>query len=201
MAQGFTVDGVAGPTGAAGSTGPTGPTGAGSTVAGPTGPTGPTGATSTVAGPTGPTGATSTVAGPTGPTGATSTVAGPTGPTGATGATGPLNKTITTYNVTVSGQAVTLDLTQGNLFVVSFFNSTGATCGLAVTGGSTGQCFLVDVVQGASGSNLVTSWFSTIKWAGGSGPTLTTTVSKIDTMGFESTDPTHFQGYIVGQNI
>ena len=117
--------GATGPTGSAGNTGSTGSTG-------PTGPTGPTGASGTngTTGSTGPTG-------PTGPTGST----GSTGSTGPTGPTGPAidtpyalsyaatltpdftngtvqtttltgNVTISAFNNPVSGQAITLILTQ-----------------------------------------------------------------------------------------
>lgn len=72
---------------------------------------------------------------------------------------------------------------------------------IAITGGTVGQCFIVRILQDGVGSRTVT-WFSTIRWAGGSAPTLTTTLSKADTLGFEVTAVgSTYDGFIVGQNI
>ena len=46
-----------------------------------------------------------------------------------------------------------------------------------------GQTYSVKITQDATGSRLVT-WPSTVKWAGGSAPTLTTTASKTDRITF-----------------
>lgn len=59
---------------------------------------------------------------------------------------------------------------------------------------------ILDLIQDGTGSRTVT-WFTTIKWAGGSAPTLTTTANKIDTVGILCTSAGNYQGYIVGQNI
>jgi hypothetical protein len=45
------------------------------------------------------------------------------------------------------------------------------------------------------------TWFTTIKWAGGVAPTLTTTASKADTFGFLCTTAGNYVGYVIGQNI
>lgn len=63
-----------------------------------------------------------------------------------------------------------------------------------------GQTFVIRVVQPAAGSKTVT-WFTTIKWAGGSAPTLTTTGNKTDVFGFIVTAAGNYDGFVIGQNI
>lgn len=71
---------------------------------------------------------------------------------------------------------------------------------LTVTGEVSGHMFVVRILQDGTGSRTVT-WFSTIKWAGGSAPTLTTTAGKADTFIFRVTGSGTYDGFIVGQNI
>ena len=59
---------------------------------------------------------------------------------------------------------------------------------------------MLRLLQDGTGSRTVT-WFSTIKWAGGSAPTLTTTASKADVFGFLCTATDAYDGFVVGQNI
>ena len=70
---------------------------------------------------------------------------------------------------------------------------------IAVSNETAGQCFVVEITQDGTGSRTVT-WFSTIKWAGGSAPTLTTTASKTDSFGFRVTGTDQYLGYVIGQN-
>ncbi len=60
--------------------------------------------------------------------------------------------------------------------------------------------FIVSITQDSVGSRTVT-WFTTIRWAGGTEPTLTTTASKRDTFGFICTGAGTYDGFIVGQDI
>lgn len=94
------------------------------------------------------------------------------------------------------GATVTFNLANGNRQKVTL----GGNRTLAISNASVGQAFIIDLIQDGTGSRTVT-WFSTIKWAGGSAPTLTTTASKIDTFGFLCTSSGNYQGYIVGQNL
>lgn len=71
---------------------------------------------------------------------------------------------------------------------------------IALSGETTGQCFLIAITQDGGGSRTVT-WFSTIRWAGGSAPTLTTTGSKRDVFGFIVTGSATYDGFIIGQNL
>jgi hypothetical protein len=197
--------GLTGPTGATGSTGPTGPTGAASTVAGPTGPTGSIGTTG-LTGPTGPTGATSTVAGPTGPTGAVSTVAGPTGPTGPTGEVTLVgvqtltNKTLTapvligTKETKVAIAAAAIDLATGNYFSKTIAGATTFTLANVPAAG-TAISFILDVTNGSA---FAITWFSGVKWAAATAPTLS--ASGRDVLGFFSHDGgTTWNGFVLGK--
>jgi len=71
---------------------------------------------------------------------------------------------------------------------------------LALSNSAAGKVFILRLLQDGTGSRTVT-WFGTIKWAGGSAPTLTTTASKADTFGFICTSTDNYDAYIVGQNI
>ena len=95
------------------------------------------------------------------------------------------------------GNTATLDLSKGNIHHVTM---PGGNITLAISNGTAGQIFIVRILQDGSGSRTVT-WFTTIKWAGGSAPTLTTTASKADTLGFEVTGSNTYDGFIVGMNL
>lgn len=62
-----------------------------------------------------------------------------------------------------------------------------------------GQSFELELVQDATGSRTVT-WPSTVRWAGGTAPTLTTTANKRDFFSFTSTDGATWVGRTVGLN-
>lgn len=71
---------------------------------------------------------------------------------------------------------------------------------LALSNETVGQTFVIRLVQDGSGSRTVT-WFTTIKWAGGSAPTLTTTLNKTDVFGFICTSAGNYDGFVIGQNL
>lgn len=99
---------------------------------------------------------------------------------------------------TVSASAVTLDMSVANVHTVTLSHTAATT--ISVSNVSVGQTFIVRLLQDSTGTNLV-NWFTTIKWAGGSAPTLTTTASKADTLGFLCTSLGNYDGFIVGQNL
>lgn len=103
-----------------------------------------------------------------------------------------LNPTLTSDT---DGATVTFDLSTSAHTVTLGGNRT-----LALSNETTGQTFILRLVQDATGSRTVT-WFSTIRWAGGSAPTLTTTANKADTFGFLVTGSGTYDGFIIGQNI
>lgn len=89
------------------------------------------------------------------------------------------NKTLTKPTINGSVQGVTVDTDGATVtFDMSASNQHQVTLGgnrtFAVSNVSVGQYFAIDVIQDATGSRVPT-WFSTIKWAGGTAPTLTTT--------------------------
>jgi len=94
------------------------------------------------------------------------------------------------------GATVTFDLADGNVQQVTL----GGNRTLALSNVAVGQRFVIRLIQDGTGSRTVT-WFTTIKWVGGSAPTLTTTASKIDVFGFICTSAGNYEGYIIGQNI
>lgn len=104
---------------------------------------------------------------------------------------------IQTYTPSAAGTA-TLDLSKGNVHHITM---PAGNITIAISNGTLGQCFIVRILQDGTGSRTVT-WFSTIKWSGGSAPILTTTASKIDTFGFEvTTVGSAYDGFVIGQNI
>lgn len=97
-----------------------------------------------------------------------------------------------------SGATCTLDLSKGN---VHWITMPAGNITIAISNGYAGQNFTVRILQDATGSRTVT-WFTTIKWAGGTAPTLTTTASKADLLGFTiTTAGSAYDGFVVGQNI
>jgi hypothetical protein len=62
------------------------------------------------------------------------------------------------------------------------------------------SAFVVRVGQDGTGGRRVV-FFDTIKWAGGTAPTLTSTASKTDVFGFLCTASGYYDGYAVGYNL
>ena len=91
----------------------------------------------------------------------------------------------------------TLNVSQSNIHSITM---PAGNITIAISNETAGQCFLVEITQDGTGSRTVT-WFTTIKWAGGSAPTLTTTASKRDVFGFRVTSADNYDGFVVGQNI
>jgi len=107
----------------------------------------------------------------------------------------------TTVVSTAASGAVTLDLSTGN---VQNFTFSGSSASDAITfflsNATVGQIFMVTVTQNSGGSGTVT-WWTTIRWAGGTTPTLTTTGGQRDTFVFVTTSSVTWDGYIAGQNL
>ena len=91
---------------------------------------------------------------------------------------------------------VTFDVNEANVHTVTL----GANRIFAISNETAGQKFMIRILQDGTGSRTVT-WFSTIKWAGGSAPTLTTTANKADVVGFLVTGTDTYDGFVIGQNI
>lgn len=121
---------------------------------------------------------------------------------GSNSATVPLDITTGAYQppqtyTPAAAATATLDLALGNDHRITMPVGNAV---IALSHEKTGEKFLVSITQDSVGSRTVT-WFTTIKWAGGSAPTLTTTANKRDTFGFIVTGSGTYDGFVVGQNI
>ncbi len=94
------------------------------------------------------------------------------------------------------GATITFNLATSNIHSVTL----GGNRTLALSNEHVGQCFMLRLQQDGTGTRTVT-WFTTIKWAGGVAPTLTTTINKADLLGFVVTSAGNYDGFVVGQNI
>ena len=101
-----------------------------------------------------------------------------------------------TYTPAAAATA-TLDLDLGNNHEIQM---PAGNITIAISNETDGQFFVIDITQDGTGSRTVT-WFTTIKWAGGSAPTLTTTANKRDSFGFKCTGTDTYDGFIIGLNI
>lgn len=113
--------------------------------------------------------------------------------------TGKINHTSGMYQTLQSdtdGATVTFDMSVSNLHTVTL----GGNRTLAVSNVAAGQCFVLRLVQDGTGTRTVT-WFTTLKWAGGTAPTLTTTINKTDVFGFICTSAGNYDAFVIGQNL
>jgi hypothetical protein len=102
---------------------------------------------------------------------------------------------IQTISATVGG-TTTLDCSIYNWFIVNLWGSTT----IAITNAVAWQHFWIQYVQDATGGRTVTQ-FSTIRWAWGTAPTLTTTANKKDWVGHLCTSTGNYDGVLIAQNI
>jgi len=107
------------------------------------------------------------------------------------------NPTVTNYVETPfsanSSTAITLALTNGTVQIITLTGNATITMPTATSGKS----FIIYLKQDATGSRTVT--WSTVKWAGGTAPTITSTASRQDILSFFA-DGTNWYGVVVGQN-
>jgi hypothetical protein len=107
------------------------------------------------------------------------------------------NPTVTNYVETPysanSSTAITLDLTNGTVQIITLTGNATITMPTATSGKS----FVMMLKQDGTGSRTVT--WSTVKWAGGTAPTITSTASRQDILSFFA-DGTNWYGVLVGAN-
>lgn len=99
--------------------------------------------------------------------------------------------------VATSGTAQTIpDVTSST---VSRITLTG-NCTFTFPTAAAGKSFTLVLVQDGTGSRTVT-WPGTVKWSGGTAPTLTTTASKTDVFAFLCADGTNWLAFTSGLNF
>ena len=108
------------------------------------------------------------------------------------------NPTVTNYVETPysanSSTAITLDLTNGTVQIITL---TG-NCTFTFPTATSGKSFILLLKQDATGSRTVT-WPASVKYAGGTAPTITSTASRQDRLSFFA-DGTNWYGVVVAQN-
>jgi hypothetical protein len=93
-----------------------------------------------------------------------------------------------------SGSAVTVpDVTSATLHRYTLT----ANCTFTFPTAAAGKSFTLELVQDATGSRTAT-WPGTVKWPGGTAPTLTPTVTKRDFLTFVCSDGTNWIGFAAG---
>ena len=109
------------------------------------------------------------------------------------------NPTGATYTPASGAQTVALDCAANNMHIVSG-NASGTAITFTVANATNNQPFIVSVLQGGTTVSTIAAWFATVRWAGGTVPTLTATLNKRDTFGFIRTGANTYDGFIIGQN-
>jgi len=107
------------------------------------------------------------------------------------------NPTVTNYVETPftanSSTAITIALTNGTVQIITLTGNATITMPTATSGKS----FVMFLKQDATGGRTVT--WSTVKWAGGITPTITSIASRQDILSFFA-DGTNWYGVVVAQN-
>ena len=106
----------------------------------------------------------------------------------------------TVSSPTISAGTLTLNLEISNIFTVSLNAAiTTLTISNPPASGSGGSFTLIFT---ADGTARAVTWPASIKWAGGTAPTITSTSGKADSFAFFTSDGgTNWQGYVGGQNF
>lgn len=95
-----------------------------------------------------------------------------------------------------SSGTITLNWATSNRHKITL---TGDSVTIAHSNQVAGQTALLEVIQDGTGTQTITAWTG-VTWAGGTAPTLTTTASKKDLIGFFY-DGSATIGFVVAQNI
>ena len=110
-----------------------------------------------------------------------------------------INPTVTNYTETLftanTGTAFTIDLANGT---VQYLTLTG-NCTYTFPTPVAGKSFILIQKQDGTGGRTVT-WPASVKWPGGTAPTLTSTASKADKFIFTAVDGSSWLGSNGGQN-
>jgi hypothetical protein len=93
-----------------------------------------------------------------------------------------------------TGTAYTINISNGTVQILTL---TG-NCTFTFPTATAGESFILLLKQDGTGSRTVT-WPGTVKWPGGTAPTITSTASKLDKYIFTS-DGTNWYGSDAGKN-
>ena len=108
-----------------------------------------------------------------------------------------INPSVTNYTETAytanTSTAITVSLSNGTVQILTL---TG-NCTLTMPTAGAGKSFIILLRQDGTGGRSIT--WTTVNWAGGTAPTITSTASKQDIYSFFS-DGTSWYGVTVGQN-
>lgn len=104
-----------------------------------------------------------------------------------------------TYTPATGAQTVALDCTTVDIHIVQG-HASGTAITFTVANTELDQPFIVSVLQGGTTVSTISAWFATVRWAGGTVPTLTATLNKRDTFGFLRTGTNAYDGFVIGQN-
>lgn len=106
----------------------------------------------------------------------------------------------TVSSPTISAGTLTLNLETSNIFTVALNAAiTTLTISNPPASGSGGSFTLILT---ADGTARAVTWPASIKWAGGTAPTITSASGKVDSFAFFTSDGgTNWQGYVGGQNF
>lgn len=96
-----------------------------------------------------------------------------------------------------SGGTATLNLALSNEHRITM---PAGNVTIALSNATEARHFMITITQDGTGGRTVT-WFSTIRWAGGTPPTLTTGGGKRDVFGFTRTGANTFDGFVIGKDI
>lgn len=100
----------------------------------------------------------------------------------------------------ISAGTLTLDLNTSTMFNVAFTSSiTGITLSNVQ---SAGRISSFALMLTADGTARTVVWPTSFRWPGGTAPSITSTVNKVDTFMFYTVDGgTNWQAFISGQNL
>jgi hypothetical protein len=101
-----------------------------------------------------------------------------------------------TPTVANTSTAYTVDLANGVLFDLTM---TGTPVVFTFPTATAGRQFTLMLKQDGTGTRLAT-WPASVRWAGGTAPTLTTTAAKTDVISFLA-DGTYWLGFVGAQNF
>jgi hypothetical protein len=106
-----------------------------------------------------------------------------------------------TSSPSISSNVLTLDLSAAQVFTVSL-NANINTFTISNTPATASRAMSFTLIFTADGTARTVTWGSSVKWANGTAPVLTSTNTKKDVFTFMTTDAgTSWLGFVAGQNF